>query len=198
VTERFKRTLEIIGRALRSVREEEFDGLYRACLEALDAGGKIIASGLGKNVPICEKFVGTLNAFGIPALFMHTNSAAHGDLGVVRDGDLVILLTKSGETGESVYLAGLLRQRGCKCWLLSFNRDSTMYAMIPGRLIIQLEHEGDEWNILPNHSTVLNLLVLQELAMCIAKERRVPLETVRRNHPGGAIGFTLAQDEGPF
>ncbi len=192
--EHFERTLAIINAAVRSIREDEFAALLRACRDTLDAGGKLVASGLGKNVPICEKFVGTMNSLGIPAAFMHTNSAVHGDLGIVRDGDLVIILTKSGETAESVHLTHLLQQRKCVLWLLSFSRESTLHGMIPNRLIVELEHEGDEWNILPNNSTLLNLLVLQELAMRIAKERRVPLDALRQNHPGGAIGVQLNGD----
>jgi arabinose-5-phosphate isomerase len=90
---------------------------------------------------------------------MHTNSAIHGDLGIVREIDLVIILTKSGETSESVHLAKLLKKRGCKLWLLSFSRGSTLYRGIPNCLIVELEHERDKWNVLPNNSTVLNLVV---------------------------------------
>ena len=189
--EHFERTLKIINNAVRSIREDEFNALKEDCLKTLGVGGKIVASGLGKNVPICEKFVGTLNSIGIPAAFMHTNSAVHGDLGIVRGGDLVIMLTKSGETSESVRLAALLKNRDCKIWLLSFNRDSTLYREIPNRIIVELEHEGDEWNILPNNSTVLNLIVLQELAMQIAKEQQIDIDELRQNHPGGAIGVQL-------
>ncbi len=179
---------------MRSIRESEFSALLQACHDTLNAGGKLIVSGLGKNVPICEKFVGTMNSLGIPAAFMHTNSAVHGDLGVVRNGDLVIVLTKSGETSESVHLAHLLKLRECELWLLSFSRESTLYGAIPNRLIVELEHEGDEWNILPNNSTLLNLIVLQELAMQIAKAQNIPLDALRQNHPGGAIGAQLGGD----
>ncbi len=192
--EHFERTLSIVCKAVRSIRESEFSALLQACHDTLNAGGKLIVSGLGKNVPICEKFVGTMNSLGIPAAFMHTNSAVHGDLGVVRNGDLVIVLTKSGETSESVHLAHLLKLRECELWLLSFSRESTLYGAIPNRLIVELEHEGDEWNILPNNSTLLNLIVLQELAMQIAKAQNIPLDALRQNHPGGAIGAQLGGD----
>ncbi|MDR1321195.1 MAG: SIS domain-containing protein [Gracilibacteraceae bacterium] len=189
--EHLEKTLKIITAAARSIREDEFSALKQDCVNTLNAGGKIVASGLGKNVPICEKFVGTLNSIGLPAAFMHTNSAVHGDLGIVRGGDLVIILSKSGETAESVHLARLLRERGCLLWLLSFSRDSSLYREIPRRLIMELEHEGDPWNILPNNSTVLNLIALQELAMQIALEQGVSIDALRRNHPGGAIGARL-------
>jgi len=187
----FEITLKIINDAVNSIQESEFDALLSDCIGTLSEGGKLIASGLGKNVPICEKFVGSLNSLGIPAAFMHTNSAVHGDLGIVQDNDLVIVLTKSGETSESVYLVKLLKQRKCTIWLLSFSTDSTLYREIPKRLIIELEHEGDEWNILPNNSTALNLIVLQELAMQIAKIQHISLDALRQNHPGGAIGEQL-------
>jgi arabinose-5-phosphate isomerase len=191
--EHFERTLKIISDSVRSVREDEFNALKTDCLAAVKRGSKIVATGLGKNVPICEKFVGTLNSLGVSAAFMHTNSAMHGDLGLVRRGDAVILLTKSGETAESVRLASLLEKRECKLWLLSFSRTGTLYGKIPNRLIIELEHEGDEWNILPNNSTVLNLIVLQELAMRIVKELDIGIDALRQNHPGGAIGARLGE-----
>jgi arabinose-5-phosphate isomerase len=190
----FGATLKILENALRTIREDEFDAIKRDCLSTLEAGGKLVATGLGKNVPICEKFVGTLNSVGVDAAFMHTNSAVHGDLGVVRGGDLVIILTKSGETSESIYLANLLKKRDCGLWLLSFSRDSTLYRETPNRLIVELEHEGDRWDVLPNNSSLLNLIVLQELAMRIVEELDIPLDVLRRNHPGGAIGAGLSTD----
>ncbi|MGD9559033.1 MAG: SIS domain-containing protein [Oscillospiraceae bacterium] len=195
--EHFEQTLAILTQAVRSIRPEAFDALKRDCLATLAAGGKIIASGLGKNVPICEKFVGSLHSLGIAAAFMHTNSAVHGDLGLVQPGDLVIVLSKSGETAESVYLARLLQNRACVVWLLSFSHASTLHEMIGKRLIIELAHEGDPWNILPNNSTLLNLIVLQELAMQLAIALDVPLDVLRRNHPGGDIGAQLESGDAP-
>lgn len=187
----FKTTAKIIVSAIESIEENEFEQLETHCVETLKNGGKIIVSGLGKNVPICDKFVGTLTSMGVNASFMHTNSAVHGDLGLVHKGDLVIILTKSGETVESVYLAELLEKRGCKTWLMSFNRNSTLYNKIENHLIINLEHEGDKWDILPNHSTTMNLIVLQELAMNIIDKMEISVDVLRDNHPGGAIGVRL-------
>ena len=148
-------------------------------------------SGLGKNVPICEKFVGTMNSLGMDAAFLHTNSAVHGDMGIVKPGDILIILTKSGETSESVYLAKLLEKRGAHMWLLSFEKNSTLAKMIEDKIILGLEHEGDMWNIMPNNSTTLNLIVLQTLAIEIARERNTGLEVFKSNHPGGHIGELL-------
>ena len=98
----FKNILNTIERSVQSMDEAAFTQLLDECQATLENGGKIIVSGLGKNVPVCDKFVGTMNSLGLPASFMNTNTAVHGDLGLVKPGDLVIILTKSGETAESV------------------------------------------------------------------------------------------------
>ena len=107
----FAQDYETIGQALRSINRDVFERLVEDCKAALQNGHKIIASGLGKNVPICEKFEGTMLSLGLDANFLHTNSAVHGDMGMVKSGDVVLILTKSGSTQESVYLVDLLRQR---------------------------------------------------------------------------------------
>ncbi|HTU30628.1 MAG TPA: SIS domain-containing protein [Solirubrobacteraceae bacterium] len=187
----FEETLRILSGAIRSLDPRETSALERAAIATLERGNKLVFSGLGKNVPICEKVVGTLNSVGLASAFVHTNSAVHGDLGVVRDGDLVIILTKSGETAESVHLSRLLSQRDCQQWLLTFNRDGILRREIQNAVVIELEHEGDGWNILPNNSTVLNLIVLQGLAMSLVEHFGVPVDVLHANHPGGAIGAKL-------
>jgi arabinose-5-phosphate isomerase len=191
VSHDFDDTLRILTGAVQSLDPREFDALEEDAVATLVRGNKLVFSGLGKNVPICEKIVGTLNSVGLAAAFVHTNSAVHGDLGVVRDGDLVIILTKSGETCESVHLSRLLNKRDCTQWLLTFNRDSILHREIPRSVVIDLEHEGDGWNILPNNSTVLNLIVLQGLTMALIEHFGVPIDVLHANHPGGAIGAKL-------
>lgn len=187
----FEKQLKTISDAIHSMDNDIFLRLVEQAVATLERGNKIIASGLGKNVPICEKFVGSMISLGMEASFLHTNSAVHGDLGSVKEGDLVILLTKSGETAESIYLADLLKERTVNLWLLTFNRESTLTKRIENCLILQLDHEGDPWNIMPNNSTAINLIVLQGLAMQLAQRRGVDISELRRNHPGGNIGMLL-------
>lgn len=191
----FEEQLRVIADSIHSCDETTFRRWVREGRDTIDAGHKIIVSGLGKNVPICEKFVGSMVSLGMEAYFLHTNSAVHGDMGIVKDGDMVILLTKSGETSESVYLAQLLKERNVNMWLLTFVKDSTLTRLIPNSIVLDLEHEGDLWDIMPNNSTTLNLIVLQGLAMQIAKSRDMQLEDFKRNHPGGHIGAILKEKE---
>lgn len=187
----FKNILATVQAAVESLDETLFEQLVEECGQVLSAGHKIIVSGLGKNVPVCDKFVGTMNSLGLHACFMNTNSAVHGDIGMVEDGDLVIVLTKSGETVESVYLTSLLKKRSADIWLLSFREDSTLVREIPKHLILKLEHEGDPWDMVPNNSTTVNLIVLQGLAMTLAERMDVTLRQFKENHPGGFIGEQL-------
>ena len=189
----FENTLRILSDAIKSVDTQVFEQLVEECYKTLKSGHKVIASGLGKNVPICDKFVGTMLSLGFDAGFLHTNSAVHGDMGMVKPGDLVIILTKSGSTAESVYLADLLQKRmGVNLWLLSFKHDSVLDKKIGKSLIIEMEHEGDMWNIVPNNSTTLNLIVLQAVAMALAQKFDLTLDDFKQNHPGGAIGVQLS------
>ena len=187
----FEKQLEEIDYSLHSIDSVTFCKMVDTAVETLRLGGKIVVSGLGKNVPICEKFVGSMVSMGLEAYFLHTNSAIHGDLGLVKDGDMVIILTKSGETAESVYLTQLLKERQIKLWLLTFEKDSTLIREIPDSLVVELKHEGDLWNVMPNNSTTMNLIILQGLAMMIAKKMEIGIQQFKRNHPGGHIGEIL-------
>ena len=188
----FENELREISDAIHSLDEAVFRRWVKEGTRTINAGHKIIVSGLGKNVPICEKFVGSMVSLGMDAAFLHTNSAVHGDMGIVKDGDMVIILTKSGETSESIYLARLLRERKVNMWLLTFKAESTLIKEIPNSIILKLNDEGDMWNIMPNNSTTINLIILQGLCMQIAKERKIQIEDFRRNHPGGHIGEMLS------
>ena len=188
------KNISIITNAIESVNEAQFTKLLESCESVLKSGHKVIASGLGKNVPICDKFVGTMLSLGLNAGFLHTNSAVHGDIGMVQPGDLVIMLTKSGSTAESVYLTELLQNRSkVEIWLLSFKEDSILSDRIglDKSIIVNMEHEGDLWDIVPNNSTTINLIILQSLAIELSKKMGISLADFKVNHPGGAIGDQL-------
>lgn len=187
----FEKQLKEYEHSIHSMDIAMFERWVNEGIQVLKNGHKIIVSGLGKNVPVCEKFVGSMQSLGLESYYLNTNSAVHGDMGVVKDGDMIIILTKSGETVESIYLARLLKERNVNMWLLTFSNESTLTKEIPNSLVLDLNHEGDMWNIMPNNSTTINLIVLQGLAMNIASAMEISLEDFKRNHPGGAIGRIL-------
>lgn len=187
----FEDLIGVVKDSLESIDENVYEKLVSDCVDTLKRGNKIVVSGLGKNVPVCDKFVGTMLSLGLNAGFMHTNSAFHGDLGMVHDGDLVIILTKSGSTAESIALYNVLASRNVELWLLTFSKDGKLSKVMDNILLVHLEHEGDIWNIVPNNSTTLNLIILQALAIEISKRMDVSLHQFKMNHPGGAIGEAL-------
>lgn len=187
----FEKQLAEFEHSIHSLDGEIFEYWVDEAVKTLKTGHKIVVSGLGKNVPICEKFVGSMVSMGLEACFLHTNSAVHGDMGLVKSGDMVVILTKSGETEESIYLEKLLKKREVNMWLLTFERESTLTREIPNHVVLDLKHEGDLWNIMPNNSTTLNLIILQGLAMQVAASMGLKLEQFKENHPGGRIGELL-------
>ena len=188
----YEGVLETIKDAIESIPEDKYLQIIDECVETLKNGGKIIASGLGKNVPICEKFVGTMNSLGMDARFLHTNTAVHGDLGMVGEKDLVLLLSKGGNTHETVTLANYLKDRGSNTWLMTFTNKCKSAEVVEKKFIMHLINEGDEWDIVPNNSTTVYLIILQGIALEIAKRLNITLEDFGKNHPGGGIGARLS------
>jgi len=192
MTSYYKGVLEVISDSIESIPEDKYEQLIGECIDVLNNGGKIIASGLGKNVPICEKFVGTMNSLGMDARFLHTNTAVHGDLGMVGKKDLVLLLSKGGNTYETVALAEYLKNRGTNTWLMTFTEKCKSAEVVNKKFIMRLQNEGDEWDIVPNNSTTVYLIVLQGIAIEISKRLGITLDDFRVNHPGGGIGAKLS------
>ncbi|HBT40429.1 MAG: Putative sugar phosphate isomerase involved in capsule formation [Thermotoga sp. 50_1627] len=191
--------LEIQLKALQGIVEnldrERLETLLNEMVETVARGNKIITTALGKNVPICEKFTGTLISLGINCAFLHSNSAVHGDLGIVKEGDLVLILSKSGNTEESIYLYKHLVKKKANVWLMTYNEQGTLSKMCEKRIVLYLEHEGDRWNLVPNNSSIGYLFVLQALAMELSDRLNVGIEEFKQNHPGGHIGKLLESGE---
>lgn len=186
-----KNQIDTLQRIYEGFDDKSSQTLLKDCLAAIKKGNIIIAGGLGKNVPICEKFTGTLNSFGIRAQFLHISSAIHGDLGLINKGDVVILLSKSGETSETIYLSRHLVKKTKNVWVLTCNKKNTLSKIVPNSILFDIQHEGDPWNLVPNNSSVVFLVYLQALAMTISEKLPVSLATFKGNHPGGNIGRTL-------
>ena len=187
----FTNIISQIDNTFEGLDERQFVALLDDCEKVIRNGGKIVASGLGKNVPICEKFVGTMNSLGLESAFLHTNTAMHGDLGLIKEKDLVLILSKSGSTAESCLFAEYICKWKVEKWLLSFNDGGKMAQVLDKRLLLPLAHEGDPWNIVPNNSSSCYLILLQGLALYLAERLGVTLNDFKQNHPGGAIGERL-------
>ena len=187
----FKGIMDVVNKSIEELDIETFNRLEDDVMATLNGNGKVVITGLGKNAPICEKFVGTMLSLGLNSTFLHTNTAVHGDLGTIKEEDLVIILSKSGETDESKMLLDYVRdtlERNNKIWTMTFSAGSYLAVNSPNAFVLPLDHEGDDWNKVPNNSTTVYLIVLQALAMNVAKKMGVTEKAFKLNHPGGAIG----------
>lgn len=188
----FEKILQSISDSVMSMDVELFEKLTEQCVEVLAKNGKIIVSGVGKNTPVCEKFVDSMDSHGLNALFINSFNALHGAVGKIKNEDLILILSKSGETEEPIELNEyLLKQRKTLRWLLTFQPESRLINEIEQKLILTLDDEGDLWNIMPINSTTVSLIVLQELVISIARKMEVSVNDFKRNHPGGTIGKML-------
>lgn len=188
----FKYNLGVVENSVASLDYERYSALREDCLSALHAGRKIIVSGLGKNVPVCEKFVSSMRSVGLEAEFLHTSEAFHGDLGMVKEGDVVIILSKSGKTPESLLLADKLRtKRRVILWAFTFEYGTDLSDRVNNAIVLSLEQEGGPWNIMPMNSTVVSLFILQGLIIDLVNAMGIKLSDFKTNHPGGGIGKKL-------
>lgn len=162
--------------------------LADACEATLRSGHQVVVTALGKNVPICEKFAGTLNSFGLSARFLHSNSAIHGDLGILTPGDLLVIVSKSGATDESVALARLVSERPVLTWSLTCVASSPIAQLTQHSTVVSLDHEGDLWNLAPVNSSIVFLAVFNAIAVELSQRLEIPVEQFLHNHPGGSIG----------
>lgn len=153
--------------------------------------GNIIFSGIGKSAIIAQKIAATMNSTGTSSVFMHAADAIHGDLGIIRDKDLVVLLSKSGETPEIKVLVPLIKLRGNTIIAIVGNRDSYLAQQADLVLDVTVSNETFPDNLAPTCSTTAQLVMGDALALCLMRCRGFSMEDFAKFHPGGALGKQL-------
>jgi arabinose-5-phosphate isomerase len=173
---------------LASYIDEEFEETVRAIYAVK---GRVVVTGIGKSAIIANKIVATLNSTGTPALFMHAADAIHGDLGMVQEGDVVICLSKSGETPEIKVLAPLIKRGGAKLIALVSNLNSFLAKKADHVLNATIDEEACTLNLAPTTSTTAHLAMGDALAICLLELRNFDSRDFARFHPGGSLGKQL-------
>ncbi len=159
------------------------------CVERIiQSDGRVILTGIGKSANIARKIVSTLNSTGTPAIFMHAADAVHGDLGIIREDDIIICMSKSGETPEIKVLVPLLKNR--KNFLIAMVGNSSSYLAKHADLVLDttVEKEACPNNLVPTASTTAQLVMGDALAMALLSCRGFTPEDFARFHPGGSLG----------
>lgn len=153
--------------------------------------GRIIVSGIGKSAIIASKIVATMNSTGTPSIFMHAADAIHGDLGLIQPNDIIIILSKSGNTPEIKVLIPLIRNLGNKIIAMVSSTDSYLALNSDYVLKATVEKEACPINLAPTSSTTAQLVLGDALAMTIIKLRGFTSADFARFHPGGSLGKKL-------
>lgn len=159
--------------------------------QIFQCNGNIVVTGIGKSANIAQKIVATFNSTGTTAVFLHAADAIHGDLGIIREEDIIIILSKSGETPEIKVLLPLLRDRGNKMVAIVGNMNSFLAKMADFTLDVTIEKEACPNNLAPTTSTTAQLIMGDALAVALLEYRGFTAADFARFHPGGALGKQL-------
>ncbi|QOD61492.1 KpsF/GutQ family sugar-phosphate isomerase [Polaribacter haliotis] len=157
----------------------------------LNSNGRVIVTGIGKSANIATKIVATFNSTGTPAIFMHAADAIHGDLGNVQENDVVICISKSGNTPEIKVLVPLIKNYGNKIIAITGNVDSFLGKNADFPLNTFVEKEACPNNLAPTTSTTAQLVMGDALAVCLQDLRGFSSKDFAKYHPGGALGKRL-------
>lgn len=168
------------------------DDDFEACVkEIYSAKGRVVITGVGKSAIIANKIVATLNSTGTPSIFMHAADAIHGDLGMIQKDDIVICISKSGNTPEIKVLVPLLKRRGSKLVALVSNTNSYLAQQADFVLNATIAEEACPHNLAPTTSTTAHLALGDALAVSLLEIRDFSSRDFAEYHPGGALGKQL-------
>lgn len=184
-------TIEIESQAIFNLRAFINDDFIRSVNSIHNSKGRVILTGIGKSAHIASKIVSTLNSTGTPAIFMHAADAIHGDLGIILEEDIVICISKSGETPEIKVLAPLLKNTGNLLIAIVGNKDSYLAKQADMILCTYVEKEACPNNLAPTTSTTAQLVMGDALAICLLECNGFTSKDFARYHPGGALGKQL-------
>jgi arabinose-5-phosphate isomerase len=190
-----RKVLETEARAILALLPRLDERFGRAVDLLRSCRGRVVLTGMGKSGIICQKIAATLSSTGTPAYFLHAGDAIHGDLGVVQRDDVVIALSRSGETDEILRLVEAIRRLGAKLIAISGVPTSTLAQAADVALDCSVTEEACPLNLAPTASTTASLALGDALAMTLLVEKGFRLEDFASLHPGGMLGKRLMRVE---
>jgi arabinose-5-phosphate isomerase len=161
----------------------------------LDCKGKVIVTGVGKSGHIGKKIAASLASTGTPAFFVHSTEGVHGDLGMIQQEDVVILISNSGETKEVLSLLPTLEKIGSKRISITSKEKSTLALSCDVVLAYQYEGEADHLGLAPTISSTLTLVIGDALAVALSILKDFKKEDFHLYHPGGSLGQQLTENK---
>ena len=186
-----KQTISIESKAIANLinfLDKNFDNAIKFILKSK---GRVIVTGIGKSANIAAKIVATFNSTGTPAIFMHAADAIHGDLGIIQKEDIVICISKSGNTPEIKVLLPLIKNSNNKIIAITGNINSYLAQQADCILNTTVEHEACPNNLAPTTSTTAQLVMGDALAVCLLEMKDFTSTDFAKYHPGGTLGKRL-------
>ncbi|MFI1772196.1 KpsF/GutQ family sugar-phosphate isomerase [Thalassobellus citreus] len=186
-----RQTIETESKAILNLSSLVTDDFADAVNLIYNSKGRVIITGIGKSAIIANKIVATLNSTGTPAVFMHAADAIHGDLGLILKDDVVICISKSGNTPEIKVLIPLIKRANNKLIAITGNKESFLGQQAHHILNAFVEKEVCPNNLAPTTSTTAQLVIGDALAVCLLELRGFSSNDFAKYHPGGALGKKL-------
>jgi len=186
-----RRVFEIEAQALTAVAARLDGDFSAACCLILETRGRVVCTGMGKSGHIARKISATLASTGTPAFYVHPGEAAHGDLGMITDADVVLALSYSGESDEVLLLLPVLRRQGNKLITMTGRPNSSLAREADVHLDVSVPAEACPLDLAPTSSTTASLAMGDALAVALLEARGFTADDFARSHPAGALGRRL-------
>ncbi len=191
VLQRARDVLNIEIKGIAGLLDRLGDGFVRAVKMLQQCNGKVVVIGLGKSGLICRKIAATLSSTGTPSFFIHAGDANHGDMGMIREGDVVLAVSNSGETEEILRLIPILKRLGITLITITGNGDSTLSRAADVILDAGVEEEACPLGLSPTASTTAALALGDALAVVLLEMKGFKEADFALRHPGGTLGRKL-------
>ncbi len=188
IVESAKRTIQLQAASIEHLTHFVDDNVVRAVQLISESKGRLVVSGIGKSAIVAQKIVATMNSTGTPALFMHAADAIHGDLGMVQQGDVVMIISKSGDSPEIKVLAPLIKNFGNT--LIGMVGNIQSYLAVQSNIVLNttIEQEACPNNLAPTNSTTAQMVMGDVLAICLMQTKEFKTGDFAKFHPGGMLG----------
>ena len=187
-----KSTLKYNSEYIFNLKNYINDDFYKAVELIYNLDSKLVISGIGKSAIIAKKIVSTFNSIGIPSCFLHSSDAIHGDIGIIQDGDVIVIISQSGNTPEIKYLLSFILSR-YKNKVISFTANNESFLAKKSNFVINthVEKEVCISNLAPTSSTTAQLAMSDALVVCVQSSINFSAKDFANNHPGGMLGKRL-------
>lgn len=186
-----KKTILEESKSISQLTDYLTEEFAKAVLKIYETKGRLVVTGIGKSAIIAQKIVATLNSTGTPSLFLHASEAVHGDLGMVQPGDIIICISKSGNSPEIKVLVPLLKRHGNILIGMTSDRNSFLGKESHYIMHAHVDKEACPNNLAPTNSTTAQLVLGDALAVALMELRQFKSEDFALYHPGGALGKKL-------